>query len=563
MPTRLGRSVSQVLVLLLVAGASMSRADGAEKKARWIVAYPPAFETALEPLCDVRRAQGYDVVRVNLRSIRKGAFDHRRDARALRAHLAKLVAGARGTTYILLVGSVPVSGMNTPPAVALPALPGTVGRMRQRPSDNGYGCIDDDLLPDVAVGRFPASNVGEVEAMVNKTIAFERQRTAGPASMAWRRRIALLVGHPGGSNFLERGMGARLVNGDISSALQKAHPYWDKRAVIHMDISPFCPPTPSLRKVSMETLQAGQLLSIYLGHSGTKGLWSENAYSITRDDFATAQFHPTSGVFLTCGCWACHKGPARGEGYGLAAIRNPAGPVAVVGAYGESYGALGKLALEGLLPMLHTASPPGQLGAWWLAIQGGLDHGDISKLKFMLYDRADGSGGKVPLEEQRKEHLEMWMLLGDPALRLPLLPPTIALTARHKASPGETLVFTGVLPAALAKAQDDSADKKLKLDVFIERPFGTLPADFPKRLGGKGAARNKALMERVRAASRVLLAKTSATVANGKIAFTLQLPKSLPYRLLTIRVQALGARIAAHGVHVVIVQTPKPVGIGR
>jgi hypothetical protein len=63
---------------------------------------------------------------------------------------------------------------------------------------------------------------------------------------------------------------------------------------------------------------------------------------------------------------------------------------------------------------------PSRLADYWLAIQAGLARGEIDDFTFKLYDQADGTKGRVPLETQRLEHLEMWMLLGDPALRLPV-----------------------------------------------------------------------------------------------------------------------------------------------
>ncbi len=555
MPAR-NRCVALIVFMLLALGYSRANVGHAsEETPRWIVVYPPAFKEAVEPLCKVRRAQGFDVVRLNIKSLSTEKPNPTRDGLALKKRLATLVAEAKGKSYALLVGDVSAPGAKTPPESIVPTLPGTIGRMRGLPSDNGLGCIDDDLLPDVAIGRFPVRNANEVATMVKKTIAFERQRTAGPDSLAWRKRIALLVGHPGGTNGFQRAIGARMVNGDISSAIARAHPYWDKQAVVHMDISPYCPPTSALRKCTIETLNQGQLLSIYLGHSGTKGFWSENTYSVTRDDFAKVAFHEASGVFLTCGCWACHKGGARGEGYGQAAIRNAKGPVAVVGAFGESYGALGKLALEGLLPILSSAAPPGRLGEWWLAIKAGLAHGEISKFKFMLYDRADGSGGKVPLDVQRREHLEMWMLLGDPALRLPLAPPTLALTVKGDASPGGTIEIEGTLPASLAGAKGEAPN----VEIVFERPYGSTPAGVAPLPKAKGAVRDTALLKRWEAARNHVLSRTTATITSDSFRANVQLPTELPYKSLTIRVRALSTKSAAHGVHVLKIKVPEAV----
>jgi len=53
-------------------------------------------------------------------------------------------------------------------------------------SDNGYVAVDgDDWLPDLAIGRFPVSSPMEVQAIVQKTIDYERNSEVGP----WRRNL--------------------------------------------------------------------------------------------------------------------------------------------------------------------------------------------------------------------------------------------------------------------------------------------------------------------------------------------------------------------------------------
>jgi len=42
----------------------------------------------------------------------------------------------------------------------------------------------------------------------------------------------------------------------------------------------------------------------------------------------------------------------------------------------------------------------------------------ISRPLFFPFDQANGSSSVRSSSEQREEHLEMWMLVGDPATRL-------------------------------------------------------------------------------------------------------------------------------------------------
>jgi hypothetical protein len=55
-------------------------------------------------------------------------------------------------------------------------------------SDNAFVRLDDDLLPDMAIGRLPVQSAAELRSIVDKIVGYERT----PAPGAWRRR-ALFV----------------------------------------------------------------------------------------------------------------------------------------------------------------------------------------------------------------------------------------------------------------------------------------------------------------------------------------------------------------------------------
>src|SRR5205807_1215914 len=62
---------------------------------------------------------------------------------------------------------------------------------------------------------------------------------------------------------------------------------------------------------------------------------------------------------------------------------------------------------------------------------------------------------------------EMWMLLGDPAMTLPLPPVEIELKADKAISPGRNFKISGRLPQRLAGA---------KIRVSLERPLNSAPS---------------------------------------------------------------------------------------
>ena len=137
-----------------------------------------------------------------------------------------------------------------------------------------------------------------------------------------------------------------------------------------------------------------------------------------------------------------------------------------MGATGEDYSAPGMLALEGLKQALAKPPFPSRLGEYWLAVQAGLAEAPMEDLIFRLLDQIDDYKGKVPLSVQRREHLEMWLLLGDPALRLPISPLDVTLQSPGPVFAGKQIAVSGTLPGRLAGAA---------VHVTLERPNGAKP----------------------------------------------------------------------------------------
>jgi len=296
------------------------------------------------------------------------------DSGPLKDHVNELCRKAKGPSYVLLVGDVQAKDAAGAESIVVPALRAVTGRMKGQPSDNAFGMVDKDLLPTAAVGRFPAKTVAEAQQMVKKTLAFERDVSPGP----WRNRLTLLVGNPGGSSALEKRFAEAFMQSLIKDRFERVAPSWESRAVVLMENSPYFVPKEKTREVCLSYLEEGQLFSIYLGHSGAFGFSSAglgiDGKFISRKDWREKNF---PGILFSCGCYGCQLKEGDGEGYGLAAMRNPAGPVAVIGAHGESYSAFGQFAIDGLLACLSQANPPERLGDYWLAVARGLAKGKM------------------------------------------------------------------------------------------------------------------------------------------------------------------------------------------
>ncbi len=496
--------------------------------AQWVVVVAPAFRKAVEPLCEHRKAQGLKVVVVATTDVLDAKQIRAGEATKLREHVNNICRDHKGTSFVLLVGATGTTKPEDADKKALPPLKGTAGRMKGEPTDNGYGCLDDGRLPTVAVGRFPARNVEEAQAMVAKTIAFEKDQTPGE----WRRRLTVLAGIPAYNPIVDR-----LVEGLALARFDHIDGSWTGRALYHNPQSRFCVPDANLQKQALQFVQDGQAFTLYLGHSSAEGLYGGRAHYLDRDDWAALKIGRGAGVFVTFGCNGCQLRGEDGEGYGVAAMRNPNGPVAVTGSHGICFAAIVQLAADGLFESTFTGQPPERLGTAWLAVKQGVAAGKMDDVTFAMLDAVDGDA-KIPQATQRQEHLEMFLLLGDPALKLPVIASDLDLKVGGDAKAGETLTVAGTVPARLAGA---------KVRVTLERPVSSTPPD-AEPLPKDGAQRDKVMLANHERANHFAVATAEAEVRDGRFEVKLELPKKLPYRRLILRAYAVTEREEGLGV---------------
>lgn len=200
-----------VAALLLVAVVPAPAAP--QDKGQWIVVTAPAFREAIEPLRQHRQADGLHVEVVATSDVLSRDEIKSGAGGKLREHVAKLCRAHKGPSYVLLVGAIEAGQLVDADKKVVPALAGTTGRMKGYPSDNSYGCLDKELLPTVAIGRFPARTEEEVRQMVRKTIAFEKDRAPG----AWRRQLTILAGVPAFNPLVDRLVESMALGASIGS----------------------------------------------------------------------------------------------------------------------------------------------------------------------------------------------------------------------------------------------------------------------------------------------------------------------------------------------------------
>lgn len=127
------------------------------------------------------------------------------------------------------------------------------------PSDFLFSLVDgDDLLPDLSVGRLPASNEREAETMVNKVIAYDGEPAAGD----WRGRVLYLAGYHSDGDFSKP---------SDSLAARYTEPYGLQSVKIYNAEEDMLPNERA--REFLNELERGALLLNFNGHGSSGNMW--------------------------------------------------------------------------------------------------------------------------------------------------------------------------------------------------------------------------------------------------------------------------------------------------
>jgi hypothetical protein len=157
--------------------------------AAYIAIGPPDLLAPLQPLLDYRSQNGLKVMAVPLQSVFDQFNGGIPEPQAIRAFLQFASRNwQQKPIYLLLVGDAtydPLGYQAPPEANRLPVFLVETSFGGETASDVIFTQLDDDASPDLAVGRIPAQSPDQVSVLVAKTLAFEQQ----PADAAWKQKI--------------------------------------------------------------------------------------------------------------------------------------------------------------------------------------------------------------------------------------------------------------------------------------------------------------------------------------------------------------------------------------
>ncbi len=380
-------------------------------------------------------------------------------------------------------------------------------------TDNSYADLDGDRVPDVALGRLSAKSPDELRRIVAKIVRYETSTDFGP----WRRQVNFVagVGHFGvvADAVLESAVRYLITSRiPIAYAITMTHAGWH---------SPYFPDPRQFRDMTLERLNEGSLFWVYIGHGFYRHLGrvrlEDNRFPVlTNDDTPRLKCRTGAPIALFL---ACYVGAIDAPEDCLAErmLLEEGGPVAVVAGsrvtMPYAMALLGQAMLDEFFNQRRTT-----LGEMFLNVKRKMvsePEGDDGRRQMIDAVATLISPGRDKLDEERREHLELFNLIGDPLLTL-RHPATVELRVPSSVAAGEPLTISGESPFAGTAV----------LELVMRRD--RLACSFQsRRHARKTEAEYVEAQETYRKANRRCVLKQSFPVKSGRFTRTITVPSSV------------------------------------
>jgi hypothetical protein len=255
----------------------------ATNQADYVVIGPRSFLGVAGPLLERRRSQGLVSRAVSLEEIASEFSYGQPSGEAIRSFLAYAFhSWRRSPRYVLLLGDAtydPQHFLATSWASPLPAL-WTKTSYLWTASDPALAAVNgEDLLPDLAIGRLPATTVEQAEELVGKLLAWE------DSGEDLGGRAVLVADNPD-------------VAGDFEADVEDIRQsFLGGRATTTLRLSELGGET---RPAILDAFDEGASLMSYVGHGGTAVWASENV--LNSNDAASLRAQSRQPLLLTMNC---------------------------------------------------------------------------------------------------------------------------------------------------------------------------------------------------------------------------------------------------------------------
>lgn len=403
------RIVSALCGLSFAAWATANRPVHA---ADVIVVCPAMFRQAMSHWVDYRQREGMQV----------RVIEPERDSVAMREKLCE--QSDASTRYIVLVGDAPVVGVPCDPVCQTPIcyLPTKVtaawGSTPTLSSDLLYGDFNRDAVPDAVVGRLPVDTPEQLERLISRIVASETSVDFG----SWRSEVQL-VGGVGGFG----AMADHAIESVTRSIVTSVLPAEARTCICYA--SPghqFFPTEGSFTDAVVDRYQKGARFWVYAGHGQITHLdpvpATADGIPVLDRESVKRLARPANGAPIAL-MLSCYTGALDAPEDSLAEqmLFCEGGPIAVLAGSRVTMPYGNATAAVGLIDGVFTQRLP-RLGDAWLSALAQMHRetaSDESPTRIMIDALASiVSPPGSDLVEERREHMTLYNLIGDPTLRL-------------------------------------------------------------------------------------------------------------------------------------------------
>lgn len=463
---RLATALGLFCTAALLVGAGVGYAQVAEKSQLVRVAGPDAIavcpaelQSSIDGWLARRRAEGLTVQ----------VITPELTAELTRKRIAD-AASIGKTRYVILIGDPQLSADGRPrdlrfyvPAIYRQAdATAAYQSTSHLPGDYLYGDFNDDLKVDAAVGRLPVSSAKQASEMFQRIAEYEESRDFG----RWRSRVDLVAGL-GGFGPLIDGAIETVASGMITGSL----PGSVRTRVTHAGPdSLFCPGPGCFTDTVLENYSDGARFWVYAGHGHIRELDRVPATRFGRPVLASGDVEnlrrPANAAPIAL-LLACYTGAYDSPENCLAKdmFLADGGPIAVLAGsrvtmpYGNASAAMG---------LIHSVyhRQPERLGDAWLETLSEMATPSNAEPELqarrMVIDSLATLLGGGRIDEERREHMQLYNWLGDPTLRLGH-PQALTIHDPGRIAAGQKIVISGTTPMPGT------------LTIELHRRLGTVP----------------------------------------------------------------------------------------
>ena len=500
-----------------------------------VVVRPKTWSAALQDWKAYRTQQGYNVVEIDADlgrgGIRRAILD------VAREH--PRIENRSGLQFVMLAGDVTANReTNVPTFYHQSTAMVQFGGDPLLASDNPYGDLDGDHIPDIAVGRIPADSAEQLAQVLKRTIDFERNDDYS----SWRRDVHIVAG-VGGFGLVADSM----IEMTTRHFLANRIPGWVDLSMTQASLqSYYCPDPRRFSETCIDRMNQGGMFWVYIGHGHVKNLdylrLADEAVPIMTNahipNVRTGR-HPPIALFL-----ACYTGAYDVTEDALAEklVLSPSGPIAAIaasrisGPYGlamlsdgllhgcfqEQTRTLGEVILRAKQRSLRTPDASGAT-----EVEPELESSD-RQTELLTAVASSLSPKGYDLRAERMEHVWQVNLLGDPLLRLSR-PSILEIVAPDSIAPGGVLPISFHCPCG-GELTAELAYRRGRMHASVK----SMQVDVDSRAG------RDHYQQRYATANEICIVRSVTQVAKGPVKCQMRVPADLPRGKYRVRLFLAG-----------------------